>query len=123
MPERTKAVVKIAGVDYTIVSDESLEYIQRIGIYVDQKLKEVLSHNKRLSTAMASLLASINIGDDYQKSQDQAERLKMELQKCSSELHRTKTECETAKHSVEQLKQEVQKLQIELANKNGRLSK
>lgn len=59
--------VKLDGQEYTIVSEESREYMLEISDLVNKKLTDVKIQNSRLSSAMAAMLVALNIADDMTK--------------------------------------------------------
>ena len=52
MEDNTKMEVKINNMEYTIVSNESEEYVQRVALLVNKKISEVKSQNSHLSTGI-----------------------------------------------------------------------
>ena len=64
-----RLTVKLDGSEYTIVSEESREYMLEISDMVNTKLSEVKIQNSKLSTSMAALLTALNIADDLKKSE------------------------------------------------------
>ncbi len=64
MTTKNKAIVKIYGQEYAIVSDKDREYIQRLSNYVDDKMREISGKNKKLSTAMVAVLAALNMSEE-----------------------------------------------------------
>ncbi len=65
MPEKNTLTVKINGQEYTIASKESREYMLSVADLVDRKMKELTKQNPELSTAMAAVLAALNMADEY----------------------------------------------------------
>ena len=53
--------------EYTIVSNESEEYVQRVALLVNKKISEVKSQNSHLSTAMLAVMAAMNLADELFK--------------------------------------------------------
>ena len=49
--KKNKVELRIAGKDYKVVGSESVEYIHRVGLYVDRKMTDILKMNNKLSTA------------------------------------------------------------------------
>mgnify|MGYP001283426327 FL=1 len=70
MVQKVKAVVRIAGREYTIRAFETEEYIHRVAIYVNRKMEEITSAQPGLSTAMAAVLTAINLSDEVLKLKD-----------------------------------------------------
>ncbi len=62
-----KSEVIICGRKYTLVSDESPEYIEEIAAYVDQKLSEVTNGNPAIGAANAAVITAVNIADEKRK--------------------------------------------------------
>ena len=123
MEKKNKMEIKINGIEYTVVSDDPLEYIQRIAICVDQKMSAISNANPRLSTAMSAVLTAINLADDYCKLSDIYEELNKRIQKENDDYEMIKLENKDLEQENEMLKEEIQQLKIELAEKEGRLSK
>ena len=53
--KKNKVELRIAGKDYKVVGSESVEYIHRVGLYVDRKMTDILKMNNKLSTSLAAV--------------------------------------------------------------------
>lgn len=122
MTGKNKVVVRIAGKDYTLVGSESDEYIQKIGLYIDRKMVEILRMNSRLSTSMAAVLTAVNIADDLFKALESESQLKKENKKYQEELDRLKEENKTVTDQNMLLNSRNTNLQLELAKREAELS-
>lgn len=91
-----KLQVRICGQEYTLVSDESREYMLETADYVDRKMIEVKNMNGRLSTSMAAILVALNITDDLKKTQAKA-REKVDAQNAEIEMLKNKLDEAQAK--------------------------
>lgn len=80
MPTKTKAIVKIYGQEYAIVSDDDREHIQKVANLVDDQMKDIAAKNKKLSTAMVAVLTALNLADEWLKEREKTELLEKELQ-------------------------------------------
>lgn len=67
-----KLQVKICGQEYTLVSDDSREYMLEMADYVDRKMVAVKNQNNRLSTSMAAILVALNVADDMKHAEAKA---------------------------------------------------
>jgi len=76
--EKQKTILHIGGKDYPIVSTDPVEHVQRIGVYVDRKLKETEAATK-VPTQMAAVVTCLNIADELMKAHDENTRLRREL--------------------------------------------
>jgi len=92
MAEKNKVEVRIAGKDYTLVGCESEEYIQKVALYIDKKMTEIMRMNNKLSTSMASVLTAVNVADEYFKAQEEIASLSRELKSAKEEIERLKEE-------------------------------
>lgn len=121
MEEKNKIIIRICGKDYTIIGNEPEEYIQKVAFYIDKKMREIITGNPKLSTAMSAVLTSINIGDDYFKCNENLENIRKQVQVYAGELDKSMAEINILKNEVEELKQNNHSLQIELAKKETEL--
>lgn len=121
MDAKNKVNVRIAGKDYTLVGVESEEYMQKIGLYIDKKMNEIMKVNTRLSTSMAAVLTAINIADDYYKCHESEKDLQKELNDLTSELERLKEANKSLSGENATLQNKNTELQLELAKKEAEL--
>jgi len=82
---KQKTTVRVAGKEYTLVSSEPPEYMNRVAVYVDRKISETVLAT-RLPVDKAAVLTSINIADELMKSHDENSRLRRELMNVRREL-------------------------------------
>lgn len=94
--EKIRTIVKIAGKEYTMASYDSEEYMQRVALYVDRKMREI-SLATNLPSAQLAVLTALNISDDMLKAHDENNRLKRELGITRQQLDVLKSELEQAK--------------------------
>ena len=129
MVERNKVTVKIAGNEYVLCGNESPEYIQRIALMVDRKLRDITRKNHLLSTSMASVLTAVNMADElvkakeaYNKSEFELKELKKKVQELREDVYRYKQENEKLKENQSQLQIELTKRETELKEVRKTLS-
>ncbi|MBE5039773.1 cell division protein ZapA [Ructibacterium gallinarum] len=120
--ENKKVEVKINNVEYTLLTNESEEYVQRVALLVNKRMAQIQEGNKQLSTAMTAVLTSINIADELLKNEGVLDNIRLELKRYMEEAQRSGEELEAKKLEVEKLKEDMHKLQIELAKKETELS-
>ena len=122
MPEKTRVDVLIAGKTYTISGYESDEYIQRVGLYVDRKMNEVLKSNNTLSTSIAAILTSINVADDFFKAHENELSFKKEIVTSKLEIERLLEENNTLDERNKELIERNNNIQIEIAKREAELA-
>ncbi|AEV70441.1 hypothetical protein Clocl_4005 [Acetivibrio clariflavus DSM 19732] len=120
--EKNKVEVRIAGKDYILVGDESEEYIQKIALYMDKKINEIMRLNNKLSTSMASVLSAINVADDYFKACENVVNLSKELKEAKEEIERLKEENRRLLNENAIVSNKNTNLQLELAKREAELN-
>lgn len=121
MTSKNKVVIKIAGNDYTLVGVESDEYMQKVGLYIDKKMNEILFRNNRLSTSLAAVLTALNVADDYFKSRENEDLISKEKEAMRLEIERIKTENIHLKEENNALISKNTSLQLDLAKREAEL--
>ena len=74
-----RVTVTIAGRPYTILAEESREYMDKVAELVNTKIKDA-HENADLTVEQASVLAAINVADECLKAQNQADSMREQLQ-------------------------------------------
>ena len=118
--EKKKVKVLINGAEYTLVTAENPEYVQRVAVRVDKTLSEISQANKKLSTAMLAMLTSINLADELVRLEDSADNLRRELADYSKSEIQLSTQVNEKTERIKELEETVHKLQIELAKSTAR---
>lgn len=149
MTVKNKVIVRILGQEYTIRSDESREFVQKVANLIDDKMRAIYDRNKKFSTTWIAVLTALNVGDDFLKLQaekaDLLERLEnpdgelktmkdclIRLQgelKDKGEAHRAVEDefdklvenTATYEHTILELRKEFDRVCTELAEKDQRL--
>ncbi len=121
MSEKQKLEVRICGRDYTLVSEDAPEYVQRVAFYVDRQMREVEATNPRLSISMSAILTALNISDQYLKEQEGNDRLKEELARRQSVLTAEQEKSKALASQLQELQTRYQALQIQYAKKETEL--
>ncbi len=81
-----RLTVKLDGQEYTIVSEESREYMLEVSDMVNAKLSDIKIQNNRLSSAMAAMLVALNLGDELKKTEIRATARIKELEEENQDL-------------------------------------
>lgn len=121
MTVKNKVNVRIAGKDYALKGVESEEYIQKVALYIDRKMNEILRVNNKLSTSMAAVLTAVNVADDFFKVYESESGLKAELKRVTEELEMLKLEKKRLEEENAALSSSNTNLQLELASREAEL--
>lgn len=127
-----KVTVKIQGIEYTLVGEESEEHIHQVGETVDDLLSGMLKSNRKLNISTAAILTACNLVDEKLKLQAQIDAfdekelalvremqsikshtLELEAQLQDHEAAMAKSVEEESKH-LKSKDEEIKKLQTEM---------
>lgn len=120
--ESKKVEVKINNIEYTLVTNEPEEYVQRVALLVNKRMNEISEGSPQLSTAMKAVLTAINLADECLKNESVLDNLRIELKGYMEESKGISSELEEKRLEVEKLREDVHKLQIDLAKREAELS-
>ncbi len=115
MSSKTSADVIIGGKVYTLSGYESEAYLQKVALYLNNKMNEleVLEDYRRLSADMRATLLELNVADDYFKAKEQAEKLEEDLDARNKEIYDLKHELVSAQLKLETLKNSLEESEKE----------
>ena len=116
--DKNKVKVLINGVAYTLVTSETPEYVQRVAILVDRKIREIKGENSELTNGMISMLTSINLADEYIKLLDSTDNLRKQITDYAKKDTKLTAALDERNERIKALEAEVQELKLELA-RNG----
>ena len=79
--EKTRIAVDIYGQTYKMVGKESSMHMRQVASIVDDKMREISSHNPNLDSTKIAVLAAVNSVHDYLKLKEQVEQMEVQLKK------------------------------------------
>lgn len=116
MAAKTDTEVLIGGKVYTLSGYESEEYLQKVALYINNKISEYnkIEGFRRQSVGTQSVLLELNIADDYFKALKKATALEEELAAKEKELYDMKHELIAARIKLESTEKAMKALQNEM---------
>ena len=121
--------VLIGGKIYTLSGYESEEYLQKIALYINNKMDEMdqIPNYRRLSMDMQKTLLELNMADDYHKARKQIEMLEADIEEkdkteydLKHELISSQIQLEKADREIDRLKSEINDLQKQIVKLEAR---
>ena len=91
--------VTINGTDYTLISEESPSYMQKVAALVDEKMNDITASG-RVGRMDAAVLAAMNIADQLLKEQETSENLRRQVKENLEEANALKLELSEAKREI-----------------------
>ena len=129
MASKTDVQVLLGGKVYTLSGYESEEYLQKIALYINNKMSELnqLPGYKRMGTDMQKTLLELNMADDYYKARKRIGELETDLEDkdkaeydLKHELISAQIQLEESTKKIEELKDEINELQKQIVKLEAR---
>ena len=118
--EKNKVKLTVCGSEYSILTDDSVEYTAALGDELNEKIMDILNDNAGVSVTQAAVLTALEYCDMYKKAEKSADNLRGQIKDYLEDSARARMEVEVARREVERLSREVQKLQAKLAAEGKR---
>lgn len=122
MSEKLKSTVIINGREVTLVHDESEDYIQRIVLYLNNKIQSITKGGVKLNEATELALTSLTITDELFKAQKNFVAVKNEVKRLMDEYEELKRTNSTLNNQIEQLLAKIDYLEKENLKKDVQIS-
>lgn len=108
--------VLIGGKVYTLSGYESEEYLQKIALYINNKMEDMnqVPNYRRLGMDMQKTLLELNLADDYYKAKKQVEMLESDIEEKDKTEYDLKHELISAQIHLEEAEKEIEKLKDEI---------
>ena len=123
MASKTDVQVLLGGKVYTLSGYESEEYLQKIALYINNKMTELnqMPGYKRMGSDMQKTLLELNMADDYYKARKRISELEADLEdkdKAESDLKHelisAQIQLDESTKKIDQLKDEINELQKQI---------
>lgn len=109
-----KVEVYICGKKFVLNSTESPDYIKTLARAVDQKFAEAFAADSALSLFDASVLVSIELVDELNRSDKNSTHIRSQIKRYAEEAEGFRTELLKCQKLAEELKEQNKKLQREM---------
>lgn len=122
MSEKQKMTVYINGREVTLVHDEPEDYIQRVVLYLNNKIQAIAKGGVKMNEATELALTSINITDELFKAQKNYVAVKNEVKRLMDEYEELKRTNSVLNGQIEQLLAKVDSLEKDVLKKDVQIS-
>ena len=117
MASKTDVQVLLGGKVYTLSGYESEEYLQKIALYINNKMTEL----NQMGSDMQKTLLELNMADDYYKARKRISELEADLEDkdkaeydLKHELISAQIQLDESTKKIDQLKDEINELQKQI---------
>ena len=116
MSSKTDIQVVIGGKVYTLSGYESDEYLQKIALYINNKIDEMnqIPNYRRMGMDMQKILLELNMADDYHKAKEQIHVLEADIEEKDKNEYDLKHELIAAQIHLEETEKEIENLKNEI---------
>jgi len=118
---KNKVSIRINGKEYVVMGGETEEYMHKVAKHIDKKITEIAMSSSQLNMQTVIMLAAINLADDYYKSIEAADNLRLQVAQYIDDVSKERGELNTLKTENDRLKDQLQRYQIELAKKDAEI--
>lgn len=94
-----RVTITVAGKDYTLIAEESADYVRKVAARVDSKMTELV-HGGKLSVVDAAVLTAVNLADECLKETETSENLRTQMKEYLEESTKLKLELAEAKREI-----------------------
>ncbi len=119
--EKNRVEVTINRKPYTIIAEETQEYLLSLAEYVNEHMQEITKANPYLSQERAAVLTALNLCDTYFKLQKSSEELEKQVVSYSKELGRSEAKLRKLQDEINVLKEETRKKEQEMLDMIDRM--
>lgn len=99
-----KVKITIAGVPYTIATDNDPAYAVELAKEVDASIQEIMSASNNIAPAQATVLALLNYADRARKTAEETENMKIQLGEYLADAAQAKSERDMLKRELAKIK-------------------
>ena len=114
MENKNKVNVKIYGTDYTILTEDSEEYVLELAYELDSDMKALCQRSTRFTATSAAVLCALEYLDKKNKETDASDRMRLQINDYIQDTAKARIELDDAKRKIERLEREIDRLRAEL---------
>lgn len=103
MMKMEKIKIVIAGVPYTVATDNDPEYAQSVAQMVDEKISSFMQSGK-INPAQATVIALLDYADEAAKARAECENMKIQLKEYLADAAQAKSERDMLKRELAKVK-------------------
>lgn len=119
---RNKVKLTIAGADYSIITEDDVQYVAELGKDVDRAIAKTMKENPRISTTQAAVLTTLQYADEFKKASTTADHLREQIKDYLDDASSAKSKADWARHEAEKAKRDLENANIEIERLKAKLA-
>ena len=102
--EKNSVKVNIAGVDYSLRTDESVELTLELAKEINAKINEIKNENPFISTSQIAVLIALEYGCNCKKAEKRTEELRADMKNYLEDTAKAQSERDFYKREIDRMK-------------------
>lgn len=102
--EKNSVKINIAGVDYSLRTDESVELTMELAKEIDSKINEIRTENPFISTSQIAVLIALEYGCNCKKTEKKTEELRADMKNYLEDTAKAQSERDFYKREIDRMK-------------------
>ena len=111
---KNKLKVTIHNRDYTLISDETKEYTDKLAMAVDTKIKMLLRKSPSLSVTDAAVICALDAADELAKANANIENIRSQIKDYVEEAGRARIQVDEAHKQIALQREKIAQLEADL---------
>lgn len=99
-----KVKITIAGVPYTIVTDNDKDYVLELAKEIDTNIQGIMNSGNLIAPSQATVLALLNYADFAKKASEEVENVKIQLKEYLADAAQAKSERDMLKRELAKIR-------------------
>lgn len=112
--DKKKVRIVVCSTEYTVLTEDSAEYLQSLAAELDRTLRELVEGGRRISMTQASVLLALHYLDEKKKAEQSTDNIRYQLKEYLQDATKARMEADDAKRENERLKKEIEVLKARL---------
>ncbi len=104
--EKNSVKINIAGVEYSLKTDESVEFTQQLATEINSKIEEIKAGNPFISTSQIAVLIALEYGCSCKKAEKKIEDLRNDMKFYLEDTAKAQSERDFYKREIERMKED-----------------
>ncbi len=121
--DKKKVRIVICSTEYTVLTEDSPEYLQSLALELDKTLRSLVEGGRRISMTQASVLLALQYLDEKKKAEQSTDNIRSQLKSYLQDAAKARMEADDAKRENERLKREIEVLKARLDERNSKKEK
>ena len=116
--DKKKVRIVVCSTEYTVLTEDSAEYLQSLALELDRTLRELVEGGRRVSMPQASVLLALHYLDEKKKAEQSTDNIRDQLKEYLQDATKARMEADDAKRENERLKKEIEVLKARLSERS-----